>query len=126
MPLPFTVLREAIRAVPAVRYALGVGGIVSAVAVIFSFKIDARVAFVSAVVMLLLMTILVVFARLSSLPGNKLAAPALVFTWFALILFMAVSAALFSSVFFEKPLRLSRWLTAEPLPPPALAIERMA
>lgn len=111
MPTPIEFLREAIRAVPAVKYALGIGGVVAAIAVVFSFKIDPRVAVVGTVVMLVLMGVLVVFARMSSLPGTRLAAPALVFTWFVLVLFMATSGSLFSSVFFQKPLDLSSWLT---------------
>lgn len=111
MTTPLEFLREAVRAVPAVKYALGIGGVVAAIAIIYSFKIDPRVAFVGTVVMLVLMGVLVVFARMSSLPGYRLAGPALVFTWFVLLLFMATSGSLFSSVFFQKPLDLSSWLT---------------
>jgi hypothetical protein len=121
---PVAFLREAIRAVPAVKYALGVGGMLAATAIGYSFfKFDTRLAFVGAVVMLLLMTVLVVFARLSALPGTRLTAPAVALTWFALALFMVLSSTLFASVFFRKPLDLSCWLldcrkTSASLPSP--------
>src|SRR6185436_15551379 len=34
----------------------------------------------------------------------------LVFTWFTLVVFMAVSVSLFTSVFYQKPLDLAHWL----------------
>jgi len=49
IPSPASILTSAIRAVPAVKYALGVGGIIA----------------VGAVVMFVLMTVLVVFASLA-------------------------------------------------------------
>ena len=117
MTNPVVVLREAIRAVPAVKYALGIGGVVAAVAIVYAFKIDARVAFVGAIVMLVLMGILVVFARMSSLASARMHLPALVFTWFVLLIFMALSVSLFTSVFYQKPLNLAYWLTGS-LPEP--------
>jgi hypothetical protein len=113
MVSPIQFLREAIRAVPAVKYALGIGGIVATIAIVYSFKVDLRVAFVGTLVMLVLMTILVIFARMSSLAGPQLAAPTLVFTWFVLSLFVAVSLSLFTSVFFQRPLDLAYWLKPE-------------
>jgi hypothetical protein len=107
---PLSILRESIRAVPAVKYALGIAGIVSAVAIIGSFGLDYRVTVVGTVLMFFLMATLVVFARLSALAAPDLRVPALVFTWFSLLLVMAVGAALFSSVFFQWPIDLGRWL----------------
>lgn len=103
-------LREAVKAVPAVRYALGVGGIAATVAIIVSFRIDPLVAFVGTVVMISLMAILVIFARMAALAGPVMMMPALVFTWFTLILFMAVSLALCGSVFIGKPVDLQHWI----------------
>lgn len=111
---PVTFLREAVRAVPAIRYALGVGGIVATIAIIFAFEIAPKIAFVGTVVMLLLMAVLVIFARTVSLAGPRTLLPALVLTWFSLLIFIAVSLALFSSVFFQKPLDLAHWLDDRP------------
>jgi len=107
---PFRILQEAIKAVPAVKYALGVAGVASAVALVYSFGISPKVALLGTVVMFLLMTILVVFARLTSLATGSFQLLALVLAWFSLLLLMAVSTLLVSCVFFRKPLDLSKWL----------------
>jgi len=107
---PTMVLREAIAAVPAVKWALGVGGIASVVAIVASFGLDFRVAVFGTLVTLVFMTILLLFARASTQTGSLLRLPALVLTWFALALFMAVSACLFLSVFFQWPVDLQTWL----------------
>ena len=111
MTAPIEVLREATKAVPAVKYALGIGGVVATIALIYSFQIDPRVAFLGTVVMLLLMAVLVLFARMSAFASKKLSVPALVFTWFSLLMFMAVALSLFGSVFFKTPVNLQHWLT---------------
>jgi hypothetical protein len=68
--------------------------------------------------MLALMGVLVIFARMASLAGPRLLLPAQVLTWFTLLLFMIVSASLLSSVFLQKPLNLSCWLTHDCSGPP--------
>jgi hypothetical protein len=128
---PPSVLKQAINAVPAVKYALGVGGIISVIAIVRGFGIDFRVAFWGTVVMLVLMTVLLVFAKASSRPQSAFKGPAFILTWFSLVLFMATATALFLSVFFGTPLDLRTLLapvhagqtpvekhgTAEVLPP---------
>jgi hypothetical protein len=118
MPLtnlsPMTVLRDAIKAVPAVKWALGVGGVLAAVALVYMFKLDARAAFVGLVLLFCFMGVLVVFARASALRSGAIFWPAMIFTWFVLIMFMATTVSLFTSVFFSKPLDLQDWLTGKP------------
>ena len=77
MTTPIAFLREAITAVPAVKYALGVGGIVAAIAIIFTFGIDARIAVIGTIVMLLIMSVLVIFARMSTVADARLHFPVL-------------------------------------------------
>jgi predicted Ser/Thr protein kinase len=112
--LPLRVLREAIRAVPAVKYALGVAGIVSAIAIIVSFGIDLRVAFFGAVLMFVLMTMLVVFARLSGAVPKYLTLPAIILVYFSVILTIGTATLLFTSVFFQRPIDLKHWVTGSP------------
>jgi len=112
MTTPIQFIREASKAVPAIKYAIGIGGIAATISLVYSFKIDPRVAVIGAIIMLLLMGVLVVFARASSLASEKFAKPALVFTWFTLLLFMAVSIFLVGSVFFKWPVDLQCWITA--------------
>src|SRR5271166_3514994 len=96
---PAQFLRDAIRAVPAVKYAVGVGGLVAVLAIVQSYRINPTLAALGAIVMLILMGMLVIFARMSALGKAYILLPALVFTWFVLLLFMLASLALFSSVF---------------------------
>lgn len=60
--------------------------------------------------MLILMTVLVIFARLSTAGPAFFLLPAIVLTWFSLILVMATAGLLFSSVFFRTPIDLRSWL----------------
>jgi len=100
---PTSLLAQAIKAVPAVKYALGIGGIIAVVAIVTSFGISVKIALFGTVVMMILMSVLVVFASLAGQRSSSFHSPALVFTWFSLILFMAVASALFTSVFWGQP-----------------------
>jgi hypothetical protein len=107
---PYSILKEAIKAVPAVRYAMGIAGIVAVVAIVRGFSVSYRVAVLGTVVMLILMTVLVTFARLSTAGPAFFFWPAAVLTWFSLVLVIATAGLLFSSVFFQKPIDLRSWL----------------
>jgi hypothetical protein len=111
MPTPLSILRESIKAVPAVKYALGIAGIASVLAIVGSFHLDFKVALIGMAVMLLFMTLLVIFAALSNLAPPDLRLPALVFTWFSLLLLIAVAFSMFFSVFFGRPVDLKMWIT---------------
>jgi hypothetical protein len=106
MGTPLSVLRESIKAVPAVKYALGLAGIVAVLAIIRAFGIDYKLAFIGIVVMFFLMAILVIFAKLADLATPIFHVPALVLTWFSLLLLIAVAITLFTSVFFKRPVDL--------------------
>lgn len=108
---PVKVLNEAIKAVPAVKYALGIGGVIAVIAIVKGFGIDYRVAGFGVVIMFVLMTMLVIFARLAAKRESDFHLPAVIFTWFALVLTMATAVMLFSSVFWGQPLDL-RYNTA--------------
>jgi hypothetical protein len=105
---PFEILKSAIKAVPAVKYALGIAGIIAAIAIIKGFKVDFRIAIFGVVIMFVLMTVLVIFARIAATSTGFLA-PTKVFTWFSLFLTMATATALFTSVFFKWPVDL-QWI----------------
>ncbi|SKC49249.1 hypothetical protein [Paraburkholderia hospita] len=113
MSTPLAILRESIKAVPAVKYALGLVGVACAIVLMHSFISDYRVAVLGILVMFLMMTALVVFAKLSSLAGPDLRLPALVFTWFSLFFVIFVSIAVVLSVFFKWPVDLQSWLTGQ-------------
>lgn len=104
-PNPATILKEAVRGVPAVKYALGIAGIVSVIAIVtVGWKIDPLVAVLGTVVMLVLMTVLVIFARLSTTAAGQFIYAIQVFMWASLALTIAAAFLLFTSVFFHWPL----------------------
>jgi hypothetical protein len=97
------IIRAAIKAVPSVRYALGVAGIAAVVALVVAWEIDVRIALAGVVVMFVFMTVLVVFAGLSKLKHPHLTKAALFLMWAFVILFVAWAGLLTSSVFFNVP-----------------------
>jgi uncharacterized membrane protein len=112
-PGPTAFLREAIRAVPAVKYALGVGGIVTVIAIVSSFGISYRVAVVGFPIILILMVLLVVFARLAAANPEHFLLPLTVLTWFSIIAMVATILLIFTGVFFGWPLDLHHWLVKD-------------
>ena len=104
----FPVLKAAIKKVPAVKYALGLSGIVAAMAIIRTLVTDWRVAVFGLIIMLVLMAVLLLFARLAAISGPHVRAAALSLMWFSLALFCASGILLFTSVFFDQPIGLKR------------------
>ena len=105
------VLQSAIQAVPAVKYALGVAGMGAAAAILYLFLKDPRTAFLSLLGMLIFMGLLFLFAGLSKTIPKWMQHS---FVGFLLFLFMATCTALFTSVFFQWPLKLAGWVTGGP------------
>lgn len=110
-PGPFGLLTAAIRAVPAVKWALGVAGVAAALALSTSFFGSVSAALLGSLAMIGLMTLLVIFAAMSRL-GPLVKPPALVLTWTVLILTSLSSVLTFSCIFFEWPKKFSELVTS--------------
>ena len=110
---PLKILKDAIRAVPAVKYALGVAGIISVIAIVAALKIDFRIAVFGTIIMLVLMVVLIIFAKLSEAPKKYFTIPIIIFMWFALFLTMITAIFLFTSIFFKYPLNLQYLILIE-------------
>ncbi len=111
---PIDMLREAIKAVPSVKYALGIGGVASIVAIIINlFGLSPTIAIIGTIVVLILMGVLVIFARMTSINSTKMFIPIMSFMWFILIFFMLISLSLFTSIFFRIPLDLHHWISPD-------------
>jgi hypothetical protein len=104
--VPSALLQEAVKAVPAVKYALGVAGLLAVVAIVKTFGLDPRIAIAGTVVTLVLMVALLVFAKLSATASRHFVLPALVLTWSFLVLVIAAASLLFTSAFFGVPIDL--------------------
>jgi uncharacterized membrane protein len=103
---PPNFIKSAIKAVPAVKYALGLDGIVAVIAIIKTFGVSSRDAILGTVIMLVLMVALVVVAKFAAQTTGALRTPVFVFAWFCLILVIATAVCLFLSAFFGWPLDL--------------------
>lgn len=114
---PFRILKDAIKQVPALKYALGVAGIAAAAALIKSVLNDFRVAVFGITVMVVLMTVLVIFAKLTAIASKDFKLPALILMWFSLLLVLAVSSFLFTSTFFNWPIKLKDSVIQTPVMP---------
>jgi hypothetical protein len=106
-------LQQAIRAVPAVRYALGIGGIVWVIAAIAALNVDYRVAVFGTIVMVILMVLLLVFAKLAGTTAQAFVLPMTVLVWVSILLTTGIALLLATSVFFRWPLDLHDWLTPQ-------------
>src|SRR4051794_21566794 len=86
---PYTLLKDATRAVPAVKYALAVAGILAAAAIATKlWGNDWFAALVAAIATIILMVVMVVFARLSTTASINFRGPIFVLTWFSVLLLM--------------------------------------
>jgi hypothetical protein len=100
------IIREGTKAVPAVKYALGVAAIVAVVALVVSFKIDLRVALWGSIVLMALMIFLVLFAKLAATAPGEFKAPVKIMMWFFALLFIVICSLLTTSVFIKFPVDL--------------------
>jgi hypothetical protein len=110
---PLTLLRQAMSAVPSVKYALGVVGVGAAISIVLSLLADVRIALIGVPIMVAFMVLLLVFQRLSVLESGHFKYPALMLLWVFPILIAGFLCLLFSSVFFSWPLDLKHWIQGD-------------
>jgi hypothetical protein len=96
------------KAVPGMKYALAVLGLVSAVAIVKGWGVDFRVAVYGAIVMMVLMVALIILARLTKVRSRQVGYAALVLMWAFLGLTVGAAAMLFTSAFFDFPKALTQ------------------
>src|SRR5262245_44446330 len=105
---PWTVIKAATAAVPATRYALAIAGTAAALALAIQFVGGRDPAAIKATLigvgaMLVLMTIMVVFAAATRFAPAVLRAPATVLVWSMLVLVVGSSFLTASCLFFSQP-----------------------
>src|SRR5262245_59934967 len=99
IPNLLKIIRESIKAVPAMKYALAVAGILAVVALVGAFKVSPQMAVFGGVVTLVLMVAMVVFARLTTTAPRHFILPVQVMMWAFLIVTVATACLLFTSAF---------------------------
>ena len=101
---PQALLRHAVSEVPALRYAMGVGGVAAIVSIILTgWKLEPGTAVAGGLVVFIAMVALVIFSALSRTGPRLLKPLALFLAWSFLILTVAVSGLFVSCAFFDKP-----------------------
>jgi HEAT repeat protein len=97
------IIKESIRAVPAMKYALAVAGLIAVVGMVQAFKISPPVAVFGAVITLVLMAAMVIFARMTTVARRHFLRPAQVMMWSFLVVTVATASLLFTCAFFAWP-----------------------
>ncbi len=98
------VITKAIKAVPAVKWALGVAGVLAALSLGLMFFKSAPAAIAGAIAMMFLMVLLRVIAEAVRDRSNNLRLPVLAVVWTVVLLFIGFCGTTFSSIAFGKPL----------------------
>ena len=119
---PLRLLPVAIRAVPAVRYALATLAVTGCVAAAIGYLRDARLALIGTIAGLGLMALMVIFSHVAKLEGSIMRRPAIVFVWFSLALFVVWAGGMTTSVFVGFPLHISLFARAEQADGPPFAL----
>src|SRR5688500_13513449 len=97
------IIRESIKAEPAMKYALAVAGILAVVALVSEFKISPQMVVLGAVVPLVIMVALVVFVRLTTTASRHFFLPVQVMKWAFIVVTVGTPMLLFTSFFFHWP-----------------------
>ncbi len=123
---PLNVLRTATKAVPALKYAVGVSGLIAIVAIVRQFGLSPQSAALGSVVVLVLMVGVFVFARLSAFTGRKVYIPAMMLLYSFTLLVILVASFLFTSAFMDWPKPLGQLFSGERTEPkkPVIAYRR--
>jgi hypothetical protein len=100
---PYSILKQAIKAEPAVKVALGVTGLAAAAAIVKSFSLGWPVAVFGSLIVLILMFQVLLFSHLKTSGPRSLHRPALFLTWCFAGLSVVTGTLLCSSAFFNWP-----------------------
>jgi hypothetical protein len=100
---PLRVLREAIKAVPAVKFALAVAGVAAVVAIVLGFRLKPEVAVFGTLIVIGLMFVLVVFSRYAGEQNATFVGPAVVLVWFYTLAVIVTTTLFITSYFIHWP-----------------------
>jgi hypothetical protein len=100
---PISALKEAIKAVPAMKYAVAVLGLVAVVAIAAAWRVNFKVAVFGAVIILILMVSVLLFARLTALRAGLFLVPAMILLYTFVTLTVGTGVLLFTAAAFKWP-----------------------
>jgi len=111
---PISALKEAVKAVPAMKYALAVLGLVAVVAIIAAWRVNFTVAVFGAVIILIFMVAVLVFARLTAIGAGFFLLPALILLYTFVLVTAATGVLLFTAAVFKWPPALHELIFGRP------------
>jgi hypothetical protein len=125
--LPLPVLKEALKKVPSLKYAIGTAVILWILALAVFWKLPLPVAIFGSIGIFVLMVLLVLFAKVAALPARKFSIPAVAIVWSFVPVPPLVVMTLYSCVFFGWPRDLGHWLgdkapVAQEAPEPTITL----
>jgi len=100
---PLTLLREAIKAVPALKYALAVAGVAAVVAIVLGLRLNPQMAVFGSIIVIGLMFILVIFSQYAGSGNRQLRGPASLLVWFFSIALVVTTTLLITGYFLHVP-----------------------
>jgi len=106
-------LKTAVKAVPSLKYAIGIGGIAAVIVLLNGFGTDLRVTGVGVLLIFVPMILLVLFSRIAAAASGLLQKQLRFLTWFAVAIFAVFVSLVVSSIFFAVPLDLNHWLLGQ-------------
>ncbi len=105
-----SILKNAQKSVPAVKYAAGISGVAAVVAIVAGFQIDYRIAVFGTIIVLGLMFVLVIFSVLAAQAGSAIVTLSLFSAWSFTLLTITASLFLLTSYFFSWPKPLASYV----------------
>ena len=121
---PFKLYDKAVRAVPSIKYALGVAGVVAAGAMAVAVsKDDPKLAVLSFVAVILGMCLLLAFAAVANALGRW---PGIVLVWSVTIVFVCMLIMTLSALAIGKPANWARLIGVREDNPPAAQVEGLS
>jgi hypothetical protein len=114
---PLTILKDAIRTVPSMKYALAVLGLVATVAIVTVWRVKYEVAIFGAVIILALMVPVLVLAKLTKVAPKYFLGPARAFMWAFVLLTIVAGTCLFTTAAFRQPAALYELIFNKPVRP---------
>lgn len=97
------ILSRAIKAVPSVKYALGIIGVAVAGSIIYSLFRSPQEALVAIAIVLILMVLLLLFAKAAAAKNEQIRPAAMAFVWGILALCLLGGTLIFTAIFFDWP-----------------------
>jgi len=101
------IVKDSAKQLPAMKYAVGIVGLLAILAIIGLIKVSFQVAAIGIIVLIMLMVFLLIFAKLTTSSSAVFHYPKLLLLWSSAILAILTVILIFTSAFFSYPINLN-------------------